>query len=970
MLSSVGARQARTGAITHEALNFVSKKHLGAELIDAPGGKLALRDATGRVVSEFDDLASASRSVYGALVDRGALSIGHLNATVQARSGFRLVSTGKPLVEEGSAAWKQATAEGRATKRQVFQLTSPMRRSDGSWTSKIADEDESLGRLLDRHPELDPRLPSTFAPTTYVVEGNKIAIESTVAVGPAAKLLEFANAFDSTMPTQIVASRIGRRLVKLSETRYRLVNDALGTTEDFAGKNAFTTASKALRENVDLWDEAYQSAAMKGFKLEANADGSLAVVGPQGVEATFSTLDEMRAWSAKTPTAPWIEDILGQDFAMAADTDVEIATLMETLRPAPRTAFGRAAQRAWSYFETYFGPSEMSAQEHAVLSGDTTIVRSIRQARNSLRIIDGAQARLGQLRAKVYEGANDKLLTKIAAATPWPEEVRAARWKSVFSEVMPEKAGEIIAKQRQYYDGLFRAYGMDAHKYVTNYLPVIRKFLLGNQDFLIDNNPATYLAQAAFKSGVPGEFALFAEKMRSSDLASMARMDNALEIAEAYSHAVLRAQYLNPLIGEVDATVKGLLEKSLNAKDKAEVMFLADTLNQLKGAPRSRSDSILAEAGQRVAITFTNVAKRIPILRKTIDPMATPDDVIGAINYRTTLATQATKTFAPIRNFFQINLLSAVFDSATPWKAARALLHDEPTLEALVRRMTRSGAVSERLPEEAMRADRTVWQRTMRWNENMDVFTRAVAWRSAEMRYDDAVKRLRTGTIELQAFARETKMHLLNAPEQETILAAVKASADDVGRDAYANAIQTLTMFDYTQMSKPMAARGFLGKLFGKFMTYPASTIALYGRLLKTGPVVDRLAAIARVAATSELTYQAFKAAGIDYTGFQWSDPFGFQGGPLWSILVDGTQIVGTDAQAKSSRTAILKSLPRILSPTYAFASQIAKSFAYLDQGDVVSAANALSGAPVRKDLALKFSLAPTVRGVFQAEPK
>jgi len=52
------------------------------------------------------------------------------------------------------------------------------------------------------------------------------------------------------------------------------------------------------------------------------------------------------------------------------------------------------------------------------------------------------------------------------------------------------------------------------------------------------------------------------------------------------------------------------------------------------------------------------------------------------------------------------------------------------------------------------------------------------------------------------------------------------------------------------------------------------------------------------------------------------------------------------------ARQRLLTMLPKMLSPTAAMYQRVVKSMSWLDKGNVLSAAEALSGAPVRRDAA------------------
>jgi len=945
-LATIAPAKSTMRSPSFEGLAYVAESQLGATLRDLGHGKTAV--TIGGKVHEFPTLEWANYELYDMLVQTGRISPDHIGTLVRQDTGLSVRRVEVPIVGEGSNAAKYAvpgTTSQTVTRWEVGGITRDAK--SGKTTFGMLDSGESLAEIMERHPEIDIRLPASLAPRMVALDpgAGKIILQDTVIQGSSAEALEFLSSFKSSARkgTLISSTLEGATLAKVEKVGYIYENARLGTSETF---RSVSGVKKALERRQDTLIEMETASSLKGFKQDYLSDGRIALIGPSGVEKTFGTLAELEAWHAATPMPTWMQDVLGFDENITREIETQVADVVSKIAAPPKTEFGKAALRARITLESFLAPPAMALSDEARLVGDKALSQAYSSIRSAVRFYDGARASFDPVWRNAFGDMDRKLGTKITVASQWPESVRSSRWQAVFGEAMPEKAKGIIAAQRTVYDELKRVSGIDAWKHVTDYIPRIRQFVQENPDFLNSEEAAAELVRATFKGNAPTDFALFAEKLRASDLIRFALLEDAREIADAYTGSVFRHAYLEPVLRNTKAQVDTLLEGE-HRFSKASVRLVGDTMLELHGAPRTNSDAMMAEAQRRMGNTFLAVCKKTPILRGLVDAGASPELVLDRLNHKMTIATQATKPWAPLRNFFQINLLSAVHGTSLPWKVAHELVNDEAKYTAIVRRMTRSGAVAERLPTERMKRDLGVWQRMMRWNENMDVFTRAVAWSTAEKQYVGAAARLRAGTIDLRGFARETHLGVLNVQEQDQILKAVASGTDDVGIDVFANATQALTMFDYSKVAKPMVGRGTLGKLFGKFMTYPSSSLALYVKMATTGNVGERIGMMTRLIATSTATYEAFKLAGIDYKGFQWTDPFGFQGGPGWSLLVDGTSLLGTDLTAKMARNTFLDSVLRVSSPGYAFGKQLIKAFGYLDQGDVKNAAIVLSGAPV-----------------------
>ncbi len=940
--SFIGPLKAKSG-LTHEGLDYVARRNLGAEVVKGPSG-YEFRGLDGASLGKFPDLASATSFAYSELIRTGKADIQQLSSVLQARTGYLLRKQEVPLVA-GPEGKRMASGPGAQATRTLYQIVKPVTDKSGKTSVKQVASSEDLGNLLDQHPELDIRLPSTFAPEIYVVDVSvgKLITEDVVATGSLGQLLEMTSNFDDVAKAgRMVFANARGKVMKVDSATWRAENPRLGISEEV---KSGLKASQKLRRWLDRTQAVEDAGLMKGLRTTYASDGTIIAYGPTGVEGRFRSLDQLEAFHANRPIPDWQKELMP---IPAGSSDEAKAAIEKAAADIKLTKF--RPSRVVSTVDKYFAPVEMTLAHGVKSHGDRTLLGAWREIRTGARLADASDSRAAEAWGKAFGGLSYRERVKLGYAAQWPDAVRASRYQSVFGEPMPEAVVQAIPRIRSTYDTFFRASGLPGWKFVTEYLPRLRSYLQEHMDDVVDGNTASALLHRAYSGEVPREFEFFARELRATDLLHMANIEDPLEAALEYTHSLNRARYMTPVMKAASARVDEALRSKASKIPEQEFSLFADTLREMRGMPRTETERIL----RRQTLAFTQalaaIGKRHPVLRTLgLDDRVITDDLVDKLNSKITLATQGTKPWAPMRNLFQVYLVSAVAGTKETWSALREILDEDA--DTIVNRVVSSGMATKTLPHELQREKTSIWRRIMQWNENVDVMTRAVAVRTAERLYDAAIPRLRSGKASLQDFVKESRMSILDPAVREQILSAASSGDDLLAKDLFGNQMQSLTMFDYSKMQKPLAARGIMGKAFGKFMTYPASALALYQRILTSGDLGERAAMAARLVLGTEAVYQAFKAAGVDYQGFLWSDPFGFQGGPLWTMLVDGTNIIGNTPQAKAARTSLLKNLPRTISPTYALGYSITKAMSLLDQGYVEEAAIALTGAPIRKTL-------------------
>jgi hypothetical protein len=373
-------------------------------------------------------------------------------------------------------------------------------------------------------------------------------------------------------------------------------------------------------------------------------------------------------------------------------------------------------------------------------------------------------------------------------------------------------------------------------------------------------------------------------------------------------------------------------------------------LDEMQSVAKTEQTKLFKLQSKQVVVGIQSLMQKIPGLRgMPIANAPVVGDIIDMMNSRMTVATQA-KPWATFRNMAQISLLGAALgDNKVMWEAFGAIINEAD--DVTIKRLLKTGAVTGAgFIHAAPGSQLSLWRSLMKWNENMDVITRATAFKASEMQLEKWWPQVKNGQLDVDTFVKRSGLTILDDGTRQQVLNALNQGDMSFAADQFGDALNRMCFFDYSKMNKAGFQRGLIGKVFGKFGTYPAGTLALYHRILTTGSVAERTARMGRMVFTSLAIYHGARAMGIDYKGFLWTDPFGFQGGPLWHLMADGSQFIGDSSQAKQARASMIRNLPRLMSPTINTYQQAQRALERLNNDDLLGAAITLSGAPARKD--------------------
>jgi len=911
---------------------------LGYKMLEPGQGQVHLVRPDGAML-KYPNAASAQAALIGDAVQRGIIDDASLASMVSERTGYMIRKSEVPLVQ-GEGARKLAQPGALQQMETHYQLAKPTTKG-----FQILDTATSMSELLSRHPEMDVRLPSTLAPTTFVVDpiAMKIKIQENVAMGSSSQLLEMAGNFGDTQRVgKTLFANTKGKVIEDARSRFRVVNDNLGVSMELGSASV---AMKKLRR----WNEDYAATrdalSMKGVKMMTAEDGSIIAYDATGQGSRFKTIDELKAWTRDRPIPAWIAETtpVAPDAIDAAQKQLDAVVADKYLFQKKPSALSSAASM-------YLMPTEQALVNITKRAKNPLFLRRFREAKNGFNIVEGANARAGMAIHRIFTGTSkDERLLLGAVAQRSPSEWDSYA-KQVFGYEMTPLDKTRLTKLHDFYDEAFKASGIDDWKKQLNYLPRIREWALQHGDEVLTTADASEVLQRAFPQGVPGGFNFFGENLRATDLVHMAMIEDPEQQALSYIYALNKKRYMDPIVKAAQNDLAHAGEH-LRGYNEADVKYMADTLMTMKGVARTHAEGVWREVSKQAAQTVQGIMRKLPGLKHMeIADEAFVGDIFDMANRQMTLSTQATP-WAMIRNIPQITFLGALInDNGLAWKSSKEVV-EEPATQT-INRVIRSGAVQDSLFSHGMQFNKELgmFHRIMKWSENMDIASRSAAFKAADTLIDRAWSRYQKQLIDLPRFVKEAKMTILDEDMKKNITSALLRGDVDNAKFTFGDQLQKLAFMDYSTMQKPLLGRGVLGKAFGKFMTYPSGTLALYQRIMTSGDIGERLGRIANVMLTSMAMYEGFKAIGIDYQGFMWTDPFGFSGGPLWSVLVNGSQVIGNGPEASMARQRLLNTLPKMVSPGLANVQRIQKAFGYFEKGDTYSGSLVLSGAPVRRD--------------------
>jgi hypothetical protein len=197
--------------------------------------------------------------------------------------------------------------------------------------------------------------------------------------------------------------------------------------------------------------------------------------------------------------------------------------------------------------------------------------------------------------------------------------------------------------------------------------------------------------------------------------------------------------------------------------------------------------------------------------------------------------------------------------------------------------------------------------KSMKVFKNSDEWTRAVAFRSAENTFNDAMDSWKRGVIKTRDELFDISgMWSLPTDLKNRAIEFIGKGDPKAARELFATYITDVTMFPYRAGHSPMMYRGTLGKMFGQFGTYPMYYRENVFQALRYGNTKQRLLFASRWIANMSLIAYGFQQIGVNADEFLFWQPMLFSGGPMWDTLNQIIQVVSPSYKGRQARATVL----------------------------------------------------------------
>lgn len=847
----------------------------------------------------------------------------------------------------------------------TWELRTPGGRTVASFKdlTEVLQQESLFGRML--------RMPEEFGPKAYVSNPakNELTFEGPLAEGSPTDLFELRAQFSKPF-TGIVAQENKVPLAGLpenAEVRYlKGSRSFVYKAYEGAAPREFPTF-EALQRYAKL-----QIHSLDGLKYDARIRGSELIVGRDGSltlydgdkALRFSTRKSLKAHYAKIPVAEEMPEVLPGilDDSAKAKLDTEMSKLrsgLGTLGPGRRGFFAwteRAYQKIMNpeLVMRTIGTTESSLSLHAQKTGNRSFIDMYHNAKTANRLANTENRKYVSFVDEIWRGtsvSHREMLSTLLS-------VNRAQWKDVAKNLYNVELGaeDIVRldKTTGFVNTFLRANGYDGldniYSRKSELQAALQKALNEGKDLAPD---ATTFIKETLGADTPRSLSLFADGLTRTDLMNFFDETDPAMAMMSIIDKVHRQRFFGPYQNKLAQTVLDAHELVRKGEiSTADLAFFQNSLDEAQGIKTSLGLD-MAERSRKVSYALAHVVEKSTILKNLgLGAEIRTNDILGKLGSIFTNNSQAFRAWAIPRNLTQVYLLSAVTGNGKMWKALQYVLDNPKYMEGLYAR----GAMQESIMsmgDEALTPLKRLQKIGLAPLEVSDGITRAVAIRSAEESVDKALPRLKSGLSNPEQFLREVNADCLPDVSRIKFLELLRTN-EAAAKDFLGQQFQAATMGDYSRGALGYAARGVIGRLFGKLGTYPLYTLDLYRRILTSGTPADRLARAARLVATSYAIFYAFQAAGATYDGFLWSDPFSFSGGPYWSILTNATNAFGDRPENLLARRSLSRQLVSSTIPGAMLAPYFGRAAKSLEEGDALGFLRAVGTVPMSQEERLR----------------
>lgn len=767
-----------------------------------------------------------------------------------------------------------------------------------SGRTKIA-EARNIDELVSSAPELLPKIDSSLGPEmTYIARGGKIGVRYTAgtAHGPYLDVLEHLSQFSrKKIPEEVIIPGTKGKMVHNRATKsVRVELDEIGGYKEFNTVNAARSWMESGWRNLE---ELKIQANMKGYKLTTR-NGQFILYSTDGKATVASSMDELTAELGKVKMPEWAPELTGLG-----------DEILETM-PKPKENFFKPSDfdfpepdtigpllTASQYYRPFLGWLEAGVEKGIVPKGLVDRVRGVEDLLRVVRGQEGEAAKLIDTLFRVPGRKGNRMLPK-ARRIAIGEYVEAPMNKKAavrsFYNLTDEELSVADSLRRflgssAESTGMFTRFEVRPERFVDDYLPRIRKYL--------DENPTKYWSDGARRQfyedvfgHIPDDLDAFFKHERVSDICKFAREKDPYKLLMRYSSVGHRQQFL----GEPWKALEDFMDA--NDIDPTVKLRVHKYRQDIMGIPEGAAMKNMRTFSEKVLQKFG------------VNASVSRDFSRAAMSWMY-LASLGARPWIWIRNMFQI---WTTLGPRIGNKWVVGAINNTKKLGNMADMLRAKGIIQQNLPLFGSEVfDPTsimgrVTNKALKQFKSSDDFTRAVAYIASSDRFNDAMRKYRSGVIKSQKqLLDETGMWQLPRDLKLKAINLMNNGNWNAARDLFATNMVEDTMFAYRAGMSPMSFRSTVGKLFGMFGTYPVFYTENIRRALRYGTVGQKLAFAATFVGNTTLLYEGFKSLGIDAKNFIWYHPALFSGGPLYNLMNAALQAMSPSYKGTMARSEL-----------------------------------------------------------------
>jgi len=915
-------------SLSADSLNAAMQRIGGSLEVGGPGYRMKLPDGS---LQEFRTLGEANRQVWSSLLDLGLVSPEEYGNLIYRSTGLTLKIAGGPETDGGPIR---------------FELWG----RDSTGKGVLRQYANSMEELAGFASAYEVKLPDFLMPD-LIIRNGKVTVGETFVAGPFEALRRFAGDFDTTgaAPDLIAGNTVKRQLADGSWASMEITNGKKFVQvewPDYGVSKQFSSLAKAnefFDQIHDGYDALTLSAARKGLRVQFTNAGTYILSNGTDYYAA-RTLDEAKGLLQSIPDRFEGKDLVKffsptEDSMLASAISDKVDEIAQQTFSRPQSVLGAklaTGKSVWrNNLEAAIRPAQAYIDDAATRFGVPELAEAANATVTGRRLTETVSNRLKTIvkeictddaTGQVLPEKDLQVITRLLQIDPGERVKYAdsiARNLGIDFVYGPAQQKAVNGLEA-FYGALKEPYGIDPLMALKNYSPNVRDFSDPDQLSELLKLRRDEIAQRVFHVGKFSELPELEFLSRNSRLDAVINAyarGNALEIADMYIDNGTRELYLGPIADKFRKTLADLSEQGA---------LTGTVLEDIKQSYLNLIGGGMDKLGEKVAETSLDITTKLAhglnavsrefggdstALGSAIEKMASNAVSTDIPSRLSDIVTQSTMGFKFSR------LLTNSAQVVNTWAAYGKYATDaiREVDDAYVQELWERGLLDEKIFAAVMDAPSTTLREVaLMPNQVSEFLTRAWTAKAQEDAFNEAFNGLAAGRLSLDQFVNLARMDYFPTQSLSRIVDLVKeGSAESIAaaRDqAMKQAIRS-TMFDMAREDWPSLFQTTLGRVFGKFGVYPAGQLEFYRSLATRGNWVNRTERVLRLVAGMAIIKNAFQIAGIDYDGFNITDPLAFSGSPLWNSLIDLTKVGSSGLEGDLARHSLQRNwLPVIYS--------------------------------------------------------